>query len=111
MQVRMVKTDVTEYCNNIPKGCKVIEKSLMIAYEKTYCCSLTPSAYIVPLRYDIDTEEFTDEVQKYYDDLNSEGLDPYYRSYHEAVKNSELDEEEYEDLCEAVEIHQANHVF
>jgi hypothetical protein len=117
MQVRTLSQDISQFCNNVPDGYKVIEKSIIEEGVATYCCSIIPSAYVIPLRYELEKIngdwEPCDEVEDYESDINTEveALEPYYSDYHNAVKNSELDAAIYEDLEDAIETHNCNHCF
>ncbi len=117
MQVRTLSTDITQFCSNVPVGYKVVEKSIIEEGVATFCCSTTPSAWVVPLRYELEKIdgdwEPNDEVEDYESNINTEveALEPYYADYHRAVKNSELDAAIYEDLEDAMETHNCNHYF
>lgn len=117
IKVRLLVTDVTRFCMGVPEGYAVKEKGLVVDGEATYCCSLTPSAFVAVLRYDLERIDGAwpdDEVEREklyeYEDLLNEEIECYYLDYRQAME-APLEEFEYESLDEAEEYHRCNHNF
>jgi hypothetical protein len=126
--VRLIRTDITAHCNNVPSGARVIEKGLAIDGVATFCCSLTSSAWVEIVRYDLEPVDSAEYDRAWSEDraelwnayelaLAAECEGGYYMDYHAAMQ-APLDWDShhdraaaYDSLEEARDEHNCNYCF
>lgn len=83
---RAIAIDETHHWNLPPElaECRAFSIYIFCEGEATYCCSLTPSSWLEPLRNEfvrIDGEPLTDEQHEVASDLMFEDMDGFYRDF------------------------------
>lgn len=89
---RVLRTDISRFVTDPPKGVKVWELAVFIPGEASYAASLNPSTATLPYGYDIyytDGRGFDAVLEKLYSDLASGQGDEFL--YTALVRNPEND--------------------